>query len=78
MVNAPNIVDEVDTLIPIFHQFRAKFNKCKFHTRMILQRTILIVDKQQVRNWWTGFAEKPEPRCEKVSIMRQRSQCHAT
>lgn len=34
MVNdAPNIVDEVDTLIPIFHQFRAKFNKCKFHTQ---------------------------------------------
>ena len=33
MVNAPYIVDEVDTLIPIFHQFRAKFNKCKFHTQ---------------------------------------------
>ena len=76
MVNAPNIVDEVDTLIPIFHQFRAKFNKCKFHTQNDFAEDH--TDKQQVRNWWTGFAEKPEPRCEKVSIMRQRSQCHAT
>lgn len=33
MVNAKNIDDEVDTLISIFHQFRAKFHKCQFHTR---------------------------------------------